>query len=109
MAFEHLSSTLAQGNSFLMYTKRLIMEFGTGNFEIFQGAFGAGDGSYTITPRWPNDVQRIMYTGYKKFHMGIVRMCPPICVPHQVFPEFFTVQNSLSNDPKLIQVTSTGP
>ena len=34
----------------------------------FMGAFGAVDGTYTICARFPNDIQRQMYTGYKKFH-----------------------------------------
>ena len=34
----------------------------------FMGAFGAVDGTYTNCARFPNDIQRQMYTGYKKFH-----------------------------------------
>ena len=34
---------------------------------VFQGVIAAIDGAYTLGCRFPEDIQEMMYTGYKKF------------------------------------------
>ncbi len=71
MGVEHIAdiakNSIGKSNTLTMYQERVKMEFGE-DCEPFLGAFGAGDGTYSVTPKWKMEYQRLMYTGYKKFH-----------------------------------------
>ena len=67
MAVEHLLAVYNKDATLpSQFTARL--RYDDPNAVDFKGAIGAADGTFTVTPRWPDSVQRAMYTGYKKFH-----------------------------------------
>jgi hypothetical protein len=71
MALEHASFVAKKGASLMqLYGTRINWgrDLTTDMKLKFQGAIGAIDGTFTLCCRFPNDIQELMYTGYKKFH-----------------------------------------
>jgi hypothetical protein len=73
MAIEHTTFLLKKSSEYgsdllAGYGKRLLYDATTFAHLAFNGAIGAIDGTFTLCCRFPDDIQELMYTGYKKFH-----------------------------------------